>query len=93
MREKIIEKKLTDAVKKRNGMSPKLSSMGLDGMPDRLVLLPKGMVGFIELKAPGKKLRPLQLRRKKQLEKLGFKVFCIDDVSQIEAVLDEIGGM
>lgn len=93
MREKAIEKKLTDAVKKRHGMSPKLSSVGLDGMPDRLILLPKGKMGFAELKATGKKPRPLQIRRMKQLERLGYKVYCIDDVSQIDEVLDEIGGV
>ncbi len=48
------------------------------GVPDRLVLLPKGKIYFVELKAPGKKLRPLQLKRKEQLESLGFKVYVID---------------
>ena len=43
-----------------------------------------------ELKASGKVMRPLQLRRKKQLERLGFKVFCVDGVEQIGGVIDEI---
>ena len=34
--------------------------------------------------------RPLQIRRKKQLESLGFKVFCVDSIEQIGGVLDAI---
>ena len=59
-------------------------------MPDRLVLLPNGILAFVELKAPGKKLRPLQVRRKAQLEGLGFSVYCIDRPEQIGGVLSEI---
>lgn len=92
MRERFIEKKLVDAVKKMGGLAPKFVSPGLDGMPDRIVLFPMGRIAFVELKAPGGKMRPLQVRRKRQLEGLGFLVYCIDDVSQIDGVLKEIGG-
>ena len=50
----------------------------------------KGKIAFIELKAPGKALRPLQIRRKQQLEALGFPVYCIDSPEQIGGILDEI---
>jgi len=63
---------------------------GMDGMPDRLILLPGGMMAFAELKAPGKKPRPLQLLRKRQLEALGFRVYVIDHPDHIGGVLDEI---
>ncbi|NLB46092.1 MAG: VRR-NUC domain-containing protein [Clostridiaceae bacterium] len=90
MREKVIEQQLVKAVKSMGGIAPKLVSPGFDGMPDRLVLLPGGRLAFVELKAPGKSLRPLQEKRKRQLQALGFLVFCVDGVSQIGAVLDEI---
>lgn len=90
MTEKIIEQKLVKAVKKRGGMALKFVSPGLDGVPDRIVLLPMGRMAFVELKAQGKKMRPLQVRRKRQLEGLGFLVYCIDRVEQIGEVLDEI---
>lgn len=67
MREKTVEAKLVAAVKAMGGLSPKFISPGYDGMPDRLVLLPNGILAFVELKAPGKKLRPLQVRRKAQV--------------------------
>ena len=64
MREKTIEAKLVTAAKRLGGLALKFVSPGFDGVPDRLVLLPGGRLAFIELKAPGKKLRPLQVRRK-----------------------------
>ena len=90
MLEKQIERKLVTAVKAAGGICPKFVSPGMDGMPDRLVLMPGGRMAFVELKAPGKKPRPLQVKRKRQLEALGFSVYCIDSTGQIEGVLNEI---
>ena len=90
MKERIIESALVSATKKRHGMCLKFVSPGCDGVPDRIVLLPYGKIAFVELKAPGKKMRPLQEKRKRQLESLGFLVFCIDDKDKIEVMLDEI---
>jgi len=92
MSEKYIEQKLVAAVKNMGGIAPKLVSPGFNGMPDRLVLLPMGRIAFIELKAPGKMMRPLQVRGKRQLEALGFLVYCIDSVEQIDEVLRTLGG-
>lgn len=92
MTEKYIEQKLVRAVKERGGIAPKFVSPGLDGVPDRIVLLPMARMAFVELKAPGNKMRPLQVRRKRQLEALGFLVYCIDGIEQIEEVLKEMGG-
>ena len=90
MREKTIEKKLVQAVKTSGGIAPKFVSPGFDGMPDRIVLLPGGHIGFVEVKAPGEKPRPLQLARHGLLRQLGFKVFVLDDEQQIGEILDEI---
>jgi len=90
MREKTIELKLTNTVKSMGGIALKLISPGFDGVPDRLVLLPHGKLAFVELKAPGKRLRPLQVKRKRQLEALGFLVYVINDTEQIGGALDEI---
>ena len=92
MSEKYIEQKLIAAVKNMGGIAPKFVSPGFNGMPDRLVLLPRGKIAFIELKAPGKMMCPLQVRRKRQLEALGFLVYCIDSVEQIDEVLRTMGG-
>ena len=85
MREKDIEQALVARV-----IAPKFTSPGFDGMPDRLVLLPGGRMGFVELKAPGKKPRALQLARHRLLRRLGFKVYVIDEINQIDSILEEI---
>lgn len=90
MREKAIEQKLVRMVKKRGGICPKWVSPGFDGVPDRIVLLPARRLGFVEVKAPGEKPRPLQISRHKLLQKLGFKVYVLDAEEQIGDILDEI---
>ena len=90
MRESTIEKILVRAVRKSGGLAIKLVSPGWAGAPDRLILMPGGRLTFVELKAPGQTLRPLQVKRKRQLEALGFSVYCIDQISQIGGVLDEV---
>ena len=90
LRESYVERKLTTEAKKRGGLAVKFVSPGFDGVPDRLVLFPGGKVAFVELKAPGKKMRPLQVRRAGQLRMLGFRVYCIDRTDMIGGVLDEI---
>ena len=92
MKEKQIEQKLVKAVRALGGLCPKLVSPGMDGMPDRMVLLPGGRMAFAELKAPGRKPRPLQLRRMAQLSRLGFRVYVIDGPEQINEILQTIGG-
>ena len=90
MNEKQIEHKLVVMVKSAGGIAPKFVSPGFAGMPDRLILLPDGHMAFAELKAPGKKPRPLQLSRHRLLRKLGYRVYVIDDVREIGGMLDEL---
>ena len=88
--EKQIEQKLVTETRKKGGLAVKFVSPGYAGMPDRLVLLPGGKLAFVEVKAPGKKPRPLQLKRKRMLEGLGFPVYVVDNIEQIGGILDEI---
>ena len=96
MLEKDIEKKLVAEAKKRGCIPVKLLSANYNGLPDRIILSPgenpgdEGKVAFIELKAPGKKPRALQLKRHRELRTLGFKVYVVDGVEQIGGILDEI---
>ena len=90
MLEKEVERALVKKTEERGGMAWKFVSPGKSGVPDRIILLPNGKMGFVELKAPGKKMRPLQKKRKKQLEDLGFQVFTVDRIERIEGVLNAI---
>jgi hypothetical protein len=90
MLESQIENRLKIEVEKHGGMALKFVSPGMAGVPDRIVLMSKGRVVFVELKAPGKKMRPLQIKRKKQLEALGFKVYCIDSFKAVKDFIKEV---
>ena len=75
MEEKRIEQKLVKMTSQSGGVALKFVSPGCAGVPDRLVLMPGGKAAFVEVKAPGRKPRPLQIRRISQLRRLGFRVF------------------
>ena len=93
MREKVVEQALIRAVRKRGGICPKWVSPGLDDVPDRIVLLPEGRIGFVELKAPGGRPRPLQTARLCLLRDLGYKSYVCDSDALIEGILNEIQGV
>ena len=90
MREKKIEQKLVTAVKKHGGICPKFVSPGFDGMPDRLLPLPHGRFAFVEVKAPNQKPRPLQLSRHRLLRRLGFRVYVLDALEDIDKIIKEV---
>lgn len=92
MKEKQIEQKLVSTARNMGGVALKLVCPGFAGMPDRIVLLQNGHIGFVEVKAPGEKPRPLQLTRHGLLQRLGFKVYVLDDERQIKRIIMEIGG-
>ena len=90
MRESAIERALVRKVNRMGGLALKFVSPGMDGVPDRILLFHPGRIAFVELKAPGCKLRPLQGKRKRQLESLGFSVYRVDGTEQIDEVLHAI---
>ena len=92
MRERELEHLFLTEVKRVGGMALKFVSPGFAGVPDRLVLIPNGKVGFVEVKAPGQYPRPLQTARHKQLRKLGFKVYVLDNPQKIPEIIRDIGG-
>ena len=90
MRERQIEQALVAAVRKRHGLCPKWVSPGWDGVPDRIILLPGGRIGFAELKAPGKRERKLQLYVQGLIRDLGFTVIpTVDSYDRVEYVIEK----
>ena len=90
MREKEIESALVKRVKENKGL--KFTSPSMTGMPDRIILLPKGKVGFVETKRPGGEPRPIQKKRIRQFKNLGFKVYVLDSKENIDEIIKRIGG-
>ena len=92
MSERDIERKFVRTAKEAGGIALKFVSPGFDGMPDRIVLMPGGRIGFVEVKDTGKKPRPLQVARYRLLAGLGFRVFVLDRPEQIPDIILTIGG-
>ena len=78
MKEKDIERKLKSEVLAAGGLCFKFTSPGSSGVPDRIALFPEGKIAFIELKAPGGQVRPLQKVMVEKIRSLGFRVEVID---------------
>ena len=91
MLEKTVEKELCDRVKNElGGWALKFVSPGQNGVPDRIVLVPYGRIYFVETKAPGKKLRKLQMYVCGLIKQLGFKVLRIDTKEKVEDFVKEV---
>ena len=90
MEEQNIELFLIKQVCLKSGLCLKMNSITMNGLPDRLVLLPEGKMFFAELKAPGKKPRPEQVRVHESLRKLGFDVYVIDSTAKVKEILNEV---
>lgn len=90
MREKTIEDYLISKVTGLGGMALKMNSSSMNGLPDRMVLMPGGKIYFAELKAPGKKPRPIQEAVHYVLRNMGFKVFVIDTKEKVGEFINEI---
>lgn len=89
-REKDIEQKFKKAIEKHGGICLKLDPTTMVGIPDRLAILPGNHIAFVELKAPGKKPRPIQTHRHNQLRAIGCMVRILDNPNNIESLIHEI---
>ena len=85
--EKTLEARLRKEIEKRGGMALKLSSQLHRGLPDRMVLLPNGVLYFVEMKTTGEKPTRLQAHCHQQLRALGFTVCVVDSTEALENFL------
>lgn len=92
MLERDVENHLREEVKRLGGVAFKFVSPGNDGVPDRLVCLPGGQIAFIELKAPGKKPTPLQVRQMERLQELGFSAMVLDSIEAVDEFTQTMKG-
>lgn len=90
MLEKELEGLLREETRRKGGRCYKWTSPGNTGVPDRIVVLPKGKVGFVELKQEGKKPTRNQVLQLNRLLKLGCRVYLLDLEADIKDVLDDI---
>ena len=96
MLERNIEAHLVKRVKELGGECRKVQWIGRNGAPDRLVMLPTRMhcglrVGhgavWVELKAPGQKAKPHQVREHDRMRAMGQRVVVVDSIEGVEELL------
>lgn len=88
--EKVIERKLVEAVKENGGICIKLLSDYFTGLPDRLCLFPGQKAIFVELKTTGEKPRKIQIFVHNKLKALGFRVEVIDTLEGITRFIESL---
>lgn len=88
--EKVIERKLVEAVKANGGMCIKLLCDNLLGLPDRMVLMPHSKIAFVELKTTGQKPRRIQVFMHNKLRNLGFRVEVIDTIEGVNNFINSV---
>lgn len=88
--EKVVERKLVEAVKANGGMCIKLLCDQLTGLPDRMCLFPNHKIVFVELKTTGRKPKRIQLFMHDKLRALGFRVEVIDSIEGVKQFINNI---
>lgn len=78
MRESAVERKLFRYVRNLGGRAIKLQCTGHRGDTDRILVLRGGIVVWTEVKRPGKRPRPDQLRVHTWLRRRGHRVLIVD---------------
>jgi len=71
------------------GLCLKLLPFQFKGLPDRICLLPGGIIFFVELKSPGEDLTKMQQFVIGKIKTLGFNVYIIDTIEQILEIWKE----
>lgn len=87
MRERDVEAHLVKAVKAAGGEVRKVSWIGRRGAPDRVAMLPGGLLYWIELKRPGGVAEAHQAREHDRMMKMGQRVLVLDTLEKIDAFL------
>ena len=92
MLERDLEQRLRQAITIKGGLALKFVSPSMVGVPDRLILLKGGRVWFVEVKAPGRKPTPKQLKVHKMLRELGFQVLVLDSIQAVDEFISRVFG-
>ena len=88
--EKVLERKLCKRVKELGGHAYKFVSPNQRGVPDRLCVLPHGVMVFVELKTTGKKPTKLQELCMNELRALGQECVVIDSSEALDELIDRL---
>lgn len=86
-----IEAYLRNKVKRCGGRCYKWVSPGNSGVPDRIVVLPEGVLVFVELKNEKGRLSELQKVQLARLESLGQRTEVINSKKGVDEFMKDLG--
>ena len=90
MLESVIERKFVNMVRKSGGRAYKFVSPGNLGVPDRIAILPRGRIWFVELKTETGRLSQVQKRQIDTLRSLGMNVFVLWGEKGLQRFREEV---
>ncbi|MGV1017482.1 MAG: VRR-NUC domain-containing protein [Fluviibacter phosphoraccumulans] len=90
MLERQVEAYLSSQVKRAGGICWKWT--GMAGVPDRIAILPGGVVALIEVKTEGGRISAIQAVVHGKIRALGIPVFVVYNKAQISVLLDHLQG-
>lgn len=88
--EKTIEAYLVKRVREIGGIPYKFTSPSNRGVSDRIVVLPKGGVWFVELKRPGGKLTRLQEMFADTMHVMGQRYACLWSKEEVDRWIGQL---
>lgn len=88
--ERDIERYLVRRVKEIGGIAYKFVSPSNRGVADRLVVLPAGVVWFVEVKRQGGRMSTLQQLFKRDVERLGHNHMTIWDMDDVDTFINGV---
>lgn len=88
--EKHVESHLVKQTKAIGGKALKFPPFFFRGIPDRLLLIPRGLIVWVETKQKGGVLAPMQIRRIDKFRQWGFWVEVIWSKEQVDELIDKL---
>lgn len=88
--EKDIEAAIGKYAKSKGCLFIKFTSPSNRAVPDRLIITPNGVIGFLEVKRQGCKPTPLQERKMSELAAQGCNVNWVDGVAGGKVFIDTL---
>jgi len=92
-KESKVEKHLVGKIEELGGICYKFTSPGRNGVPDRVCVMPKGLVVFVETKAPNGRLSPRQRDELSLLNSLDQIAHVANTFKKVNALVEEMRRM